>query len=180
MTDAFVFDTGHTWADFLATRTNVHGPVPSEWLPAADAARRWFAAVGLAPEHAPRADELALVHAAREALRTVVLTRHGYPLPPRSPGLTAATALLRQVARPAPDADPIEAPASYRSAISRIVASCTVDLTQPALRFLTCAETVCGKVFSDRGDARQRYCGPRCATRARVRSHRARPATDDD
>jgi hypothetical protein len=179
MSNTFVFDTGHTWADFLATRTNVHGPAPSEWIPTEEAAHRWFEAAGLAPDHAPRADDLPLIHAAREALRTVVLLRLQSSPPPHSPDLDSAKTTLRQMARATSDHDLVENPESYRSAVSRIVISCTVDLTQPALRFPTCAEHVCGKVFSDRGDVRQRYCSPRCATRARVRSHRVRRTTDD-
>jgi predicted RNA-binding Zn ribbon-like protein len=178
MGDAFVFDTGHTWADFLATRTNVHGPAPAEWLTTKEDARRWLDAVGLAPDDDPRADDLPVVHAAREALRTVVLTRLGRPLPPHSPDLESATAVLRRVACGVPESSPTDAPDCCSSAISRIVVSATVDLAQPALRFRTCAEHLCGKVFSDRGDVRRRYCGPRCATRARVRSHRAGRATD--
>ncbi|WP_442875522.1 CGNR zinc finger domain-containing protein [Amycolatopsis sp. NBC_00348] len=54
-----------------------------------------------------------------------------------------------------------------------------MDLAQPASRFLTCVEHVCSKVFSDRGDIRRRYCSPRCATRARVRSHRVKRTTED-
>ncbi|HWO60522.1 MAG TPA: ABATE domain-containing protein [Umezawaea sp.] len=178
MSDAFVFTTGHTWADFLATRTNVHGPSSSEWLTTAEDARRWFTEVGLAPADPSPAD-LPLVHVTREALRTVVLTRLGSELPPGSPDLASATAALRRLADPAPDRDPTGAPASCASALSRIVISATVDLSQPALRFLTCVEHVCGKVFSDRGDVRRRYCGPRCATRARVRSHRGKHTGDD-
>ncbi|MCS7475576.1 ABATE domain-containing protein [Umezawaea endophytica] len=173
MADEFAFTTGHTWADFLATRTNVHGPAPAESLTTAEDVRRWLDAVGLAPDHAPRPDDLALVHEVREALRAVVLTRLGHPLPPRSPDLAAATAALRRSTATA-EHDPVTAPNSCAAALSRIVTSATVDLGHPALRFLTCAEPVCGKVFSDRGDTRQRYCTPRCATRARVRSHRGK------
>ncbi|UOZ05611.1 ABATE domain-containing protein [Amycolatopsis sp. WQ 127309] len=177
MSHAFVFDTGHTWADFLATRTNVHGPAPSEWLTTAQAARNWFDAAGLGPAQPPQEADLPLIHAAREALRTTILTRLGYPLPPLSPDLASATALLRQVAHAA--SDPVGAPESWSVALTRIVVSSTVDLAQPASRFLTCAEHVCSKVFSDRGDVRQRYCSSRCATRARVRSHRVKRTTDD-
>ncbi|MFJ1764895.1 ABATE domain-containing protein [Amycolatopsis sp. NPDC088138] len=177
MSDAFVFDTGHTWADFLATRTNVHGPAPSEWLTTAQAAQNWFDAAGLAPAQPPPAADLPLIHAAREALRTTVLTRLGYPLPPHSPDAESATAVLNQVARTA--SDPVGVPDSWSTALSWIVASSTVDLAQPASRFLTCAEHVCSKVFSDRGDVRQRYCSARCATRARVRSHRGKRTTEN-
>src|SRR3954471_8602138 len=106
MGDAFVFNTGHTWADFLATRTNVHGPAPTEWLTTSEDVRRWFDAVGLAPRDEPRADDPAAVRAAREALRTVALTRLGYPLPPRSPDLGSATAALRRLTGRAAGSDP--------------------------------------------------------------------------
>ncbi|PRY39728.1 ABATE domain-containing protein [Umezawaea tangerina] len=178
MGDEFVVDTGHTWADFLATRTNVHGSAPAEWLATPEVAWRWFAEVGLAPRGGPRADDLVAVHHVREALRTVVLTRLGFPLPPGSPEPASAADVLRRLAASVPQDDPLVPPDSCAQALSRIVGSCAVDLARPVLAFASCAEHVCGKVFSDRGGARQRYCGPRCATRARVRSHRGRRTAD--
>lgn len=128
-------------------------------------------------------DDLALAIHLRETLRPLALAAAtGDPAPP-----AAARELIAFLA--AYD-DPLvldagesglnrPAPATATAALARIAREAATHLTGPERHTLkSCPESDCRGVFADPDD-RRRWCpSPTCATRGRVRAHRARKAAD--
>jgi predicted RNA-binding Zn ribbon-like protein len=173
----FRLDGFTTWVNFLVTKRHPLGARARELLTTPQRLRAWLRAVGLEPRGAVTEVDLAAAIELREALRALALAHGDGNAPPRGavrtleraleaddrPGVaTRGGRLVRQ--RPA------DAPA----ALGRIAREATDDLTgakRDALRI--CDEHDCRWVFLD-PTGRQRWCTPECASRGRVRAHRAR------
>lgn len=172
----FRLDGGATWLNLLATRGKAFTPHPVERLGDADRLAEWFAAVDLAPDVAPAAADLEATHSLREALRSLALavTSDSSPddsaaealepflTPPPAPGLVDGELRMPR-------------PATTTDALSRIAWEAALHLSGPERRHLhECAAEGCRFVFAD-PSGRRKWCpSPACATRERVRAHRAR------
>ena len=172
----FRTDGGATWLNLLATRGQTFGAHPVERLPDPAAAAAWLDLVGLPPDAPLAAAELAELVSLREALRELAMAaveeRPASPQARRLVGERAATALPHLAAGD----EPVPVPES----LGAIAAQALVTLAGPDRHLLKeCAEADCRWVFLD-PSGRRRWCpNPACATRGRVRAHRARATTTD-
>ena len=175
------FDCGATWLNLLATRGTHFGEHPVERMPTVERLVEWLEAVELRPVRKVSAADLELTWELREVLRPVALaTVDGVPpdrvqvkalerfLDSESVNLKVADRLVRTP------------PATATDALGRIARQAVDHLTGPEREFLSaCPEHDCRGVFSD-PSGRRRWCpGPACATRGRVRAHRARKAQSE-
>ncbi|NUR60521.1 MAG: CGNR zinc finger domain-containing protein [Catenulispora sp.] len=182
----FRLDTGATWLNLLATRGSAFGKHPQERIPTPERLQEWLAAVELSPTAAVTAEDLELAIRLRETLRPLALSA--------ATGEAAATdvavsdaalwliAFLRDnddplILEPAASGLTRPAPTTATAALARIAREAATHLTGPERHALkTCPESDCRGVFADPDD-RRRWCpSPACATRGRVRAHRARKA----
>ncbi|MGW1341678.1 CGNR zinc finger domain-containing protein [Kribbella sp. NPDC002412] len=174
----FRFDLGATWLNLLATRGTHFGEHPVERLPTVERFAEWLDRVELRPVRKVTAEDLASAYELRELLRPIALaTVDGV-----RPDATQVKALERLVGD-----EPMRVkvtgrlvrsrPATAAEALGRIARQAIDQLTGPEREFLSaCPEHDCRGVFSD-PSGRRRWCpNPTCATRGRVRAHRARKA----
>jgi predicted RNA-binding Zn ribbon-like protein len=140
--------------------------------------------VELAPEAAVTAADLDLARHLRETLRPLALSAAtgDEPPPEAAPELIA---FLKAHDDPLRLAGAAEAPGLGRlapknaaAALGRVARQAADHLTGPERHALkSCPESDCRGVFSD-PDGRRRWCpSPACASRGRVRAHRARKAS---
>lgn len=180
MTDrtAFRFDCGATWLNLLATRGSHFGEHPVERLPTVERLAEWLERVELTPKHAVDQDDLELTWRLRETLRPLALCTVDGTAP--DPAVVDA---LSTFLAPDPMALLVNArlsmrpPASAAEALGRIARQAVDQLTGPdRSNLFACSEADCRGVFLDT-TGRRRWCpNPTCATRGRVRAHRARKA----
>lgn len=172
----FRLDGGATWLNLLATRGKAFTPHPIERLFDADRLAEWFEAVDLAPDVAPSAADLEATIELREALRSLALAVTSNSAPDAS-----AADVLEPFLTPPPAPAVVDGelrmprPTTTRDALSRIAWEAALHLSGPERRHLhECAAEGCRFVFAD-PSGRRRWCpSPACATRERVRAHRAR------
>ncbi|MFB2554083.1 CGNR zinc finger domain-containing protein [Herbiconiux liangxiaofengii] len=177
-TDAtFRFDGGATWLNLLATRGRSFGPHPVERLPTPEAGRRWLALVGFPPREAMTSSELGDLVRLREALRELAMaTVAGNEPPPDASAHVRLAASVPGALVSASDG-PAERGFTVESALGAIAIQALVTLRGPDRGLLKeCAESDCRWVFLDTSGRRHWCPSPACASRGRVRAHRARQA----
>ncbi|WP_328719231.1 CGNR zinc finger domain-containing protein [Streptomyces sp. NBC_00247] len=176
---SFRFDCGATWLNLLATRGRAFSSHPVERLGSADLLAEWLRMSELAPHRRPTHADLEHTRRLRECLRALALaTTQG-----RTPPEEAVTGLSDFVVAD----DPVEltggdrlrrsSPATAGEALVRIARQAADHLTGADRTGLkVCPEDDCRGVFTDPA-GRRRWCpSPACASRGRVRAHRARRA----
>ena len=180
----FRLDTGATWLNLLATRGSAFGRHPQERIPTPERFGEWLAAVELAPETSVTAADVDLARHLRETLRPLALSAATGEEPPPEAALELIAFLkahdepLRLTGAAEPPGLARPAPPSAAVALGRIARQAADHLTGPERHTLkSCPESDCRGVFAD-PDGRRRWCpSPSCASRGRVRAHRARKAT---
>jgi predicted RNA-binding Zn ribbon-like protein len=180
----FRLDTGATWLNLLATLGSAFGRHPEERIPTPERLADWLAAVELAPEAEVTAADLDLARLLRETLRPLALAAAtGAPWPPEAAPeliafLTAHDGPLLLAGSDEPPGLVRPAPANGAAALGRVARQAADQLTGPERHALkSCPESDCRGVFAD-PDGRRRWCpSPACASRGRVRAHRARKAS---
>lgn len=185
----FRLDTGATWLNLLATRGSAFGRHPEERIPTPERLADWLAAVELTPEAAgTTAADLELAYYLRETLRPLALSAATGedPSPEAALALIAFLEAHDEPLRLSADAAvppglARSAPTTVAAALGRIARQAADQLTGPERHALkSCPESDCRGVFAD-PDGRRRWCpSPACASRGRVRAHRARRATVAD
>ncbi|MFI7059728.1 CGNR zinc finger domain-containing protein [Kribbella sp. NPDC050124] len=172
----FRFDLGATWLNLLATRGTHFGEHPVERMPTIERFSEWLDRVELRPTRKVTAEDLASAHQLRETLRPIALAT----VDGARPNPAHVKALARFL-----DNDPLQLkltnrltrtrPTTATEALARIARQAVDHLTGPERQFLSaCPEHDCRGVFTDPSN-RRRWCpNPTCATRGRVRAHRAR------
>jgi len=182
-TAPFRLDTGATWLNLLATRGSAFGRRPEERIPTPERFADWLAAVELTPRARVTAADLELAHHLRETLRPLALSA----ATGQAPNPDAATDLIaflkahdeppRLTAATDPPGLSRPAPENAAAALGRVARQAADQLTGPERHVLkSCPESDCRGVFIDL-DGRRRWCpSPTCASRGRVRAHRARQA----
>lgn len=179
----FRLDTGATWLNLLATRGSAFGRHPEERIPSPERLADWLAAVELTPEGPVTAADLDLARRLRETLRPLALSAATGEEPPPDAAAELIAFLgahddpLRLAGAAEPPGLIRPAPAGAAAALGRIARQAAEHLTGPERRTLkSCPESDCRGVFAD-PDGRRRWCpSPTCASRGRVRAHRARKA----
>jgi len=172
----FRLDCGATWLNLLATRGSHFGENPVERVPTVERFAEWLDRVELRPLRKVSEAELELAWELRETLRPIALaTVDGV-----RPDAAAVKALGRfldddEIVLKVTDRLVRSRPQTAADALSRIAHQAVDHLTGPEREFLSsCPEHDCRGVFSD-PSGRRRWCpNPACATRGRVRAHRAR------
>ncbi|GAA1956068.1 CGNR zinc finger domain-containing protein [Catenulispora subtropica] len=177
----FRLDTGATWLNLLATRGSAFGKHPVERIPTPERFADWLEAVELTPGAPITAEDLGLAVSLRETLRPLALAAATGEAP--SPGaardliafLEAHDDPLDLAAAPEPPGLTRAAPPTAASSLARIARQAADHLTGPERHTLkSCPEADCRGVFAD-PEGRRRWCpSPACASRGRVRAHRAR------
>jgi predicted RNA-binding Zn ribbon-like protein len=174
----FRLDCGATWLNLLATRGTHFGDNPVERIPSVERFAEWLDLVELRPARPVRAADLQAGWDLREILRPIALAT----VDDAAPDPEQVQALGRFL-----DSDPVtltvtdrlvrSRPATTTDALNRIARQAVDHLTGPERTFLfACSESDCRGVFLDT-TGRRRWCpNPACATRGRVRAHRARKA----
>ena len=174
----FRLDCGATWLNLLATRGTHFGEHPVERIPTVERFAEWLEQVELRPARAVRAADLQAAWDLRETLRPIALATVDGVVP--DPGQVEALGRFL-------DADEVRLsvtdrlvrsrPTTTTDGLERIARQAVDHLTGPERAFLfACAESDCRGVFIDT-TGRRRWCpNPACATRGRVRAHRARKA----
>lgn len=178
---AFRFDCGATWLNLLATRGRSFGAHPVERLATVDRLAAWLAASELTPLAPPAEEDLHHARELRELIRPLALATAAATPPPDD----AVAALNAYLARPASAREQLTGgdrlrrrpPATTAEALLRIAHQAVDHLTGPDREALkVCPEDDCRGVFTDTS-GRRRWCpSPSCASRGRVRAHRARAA----
>lgn len=176
MTD-FRSDGGATWLNLLATQGQSFGAHPVERLPTTSAAQEWFSHAGLPVSEAVSDSDLGELVQLREALRELATAA----VTDREPS-AEATAIVDAIAgNPAASSFSSmlrDRRLSLPAALAAIAIQALVTLTGPDRQYLTsCAEEDCRWVFLDTSGRRHWCPSPACASRGRVRAHRARQAT---
>jgi predicted RNA-binding Zn ribbon-like protein len=180
----FRLDTGATWLNLLATKGGAFGKHPEERVPTPERFADWLEAVGLTPAAAVTAEDLDLAIYLRETLRPLALSvATGEPPSPSAARdliafLAAYDDPLDLAATPAAPGLTRAAPPTASAALARVARQAADHLTGPERHTLkSCPESDCRGVFADPDD-RRRWCpSPACASRGRVRAHRARKQT---
>jgi predicted RNA-binding Zn ribbon-like protein len=177
MSTDFLTDGFSTWANLLVTKRSAFGAAPRELLSTPERLRLWLREVQLDPVRPPSEDDLANAIALREALRAVALAHTDRTAPPRKALATVAAFMESDApAKPIVRAGQLtrERPADTSAALARIARAAIDQMTGTEGRYLRqCAERDCRWVFLD-PTGRQRWCSAGCASRGRVRAHRAR------
>ncbi|MFB2586774.1 CGNR zinc finger domain-containing protein [Herbiconiux liukaitaii] len=175
----FRFDGGATWSNLLATQGQSFGAHPIERLPTPHAASRWLTLVGYPPTDPMTDTDLDNMIRLREALRDLAMAAvAGRAAPPQAlTHVHAVASAPTRLAFPAHLAFP--APPEHgipmQTALSLIAIQALVSLQGPDRDLLKeCAEVDCRWVFLDTSGRRTWCPSPACASRGRVRAHRAR------
>lgn len=175
---AFRFDCGATWLNLLATRGRTFSRSPVERLATPERFAEWLARCELSPVQPPGEDDLRQAWTLRETLRALALATVDEHPPPARAVADLAAFLTRYD-------DPIrlgadgrlrrEPPATAVHALARVARQAVDHLTgSDRLALKVCQEDDCRGVFID-PPGRRRWCpSPSCASRGRVRAHRAR------
>ncbi|MEZ0113958.1 putative RNA-binding Zn ribbon-like protein [Catenulispora sp. EB89] len=179
----FRLDTGATWLNLLATRGSAFGRHPEERIPTPERLADWLAAVELVPEAPVTGADLELAWRLRETLRPLALSAATGedPSPEAAAELIAFLQAhddpLRLAGSAAPPGLARVVPENAAAALGRVARQAADQLTGPERHALkACPESDCRGVFAD-PDGRRRWCpSPACASRGRVRAHRARKA----
>lgn len=176
-TTDFRSDGGATWLNLLATQGQSFGPRPIERLPTPSAAEEWFSRFGLPISEALSDDDLGERVQLREALRELAMAA----VADREPSAEATSIVDAAAVNPAAASFPSQLRGrslSPQAAMAAIATQALVTLAGPDRQYLTsCAEDDCRWVFLDTSGRRHWCPSPACASRGRVRAHRARRAT---
>ncbi|KQQ52395.1 ABATE domain-containing protein [Plantibacter sp. Leaf314] len=168
----FRFDGGATWLNLLATRGQSFGTRPIERIGTPEAGRRWLGLVGFPPQDELSDADLAGLVRLREALRELAMAA----VAGREPAAEAAQEVRAIATIPAKPAwrDQV-AGMPFDTALAAIAVQALVTLQGPDRQLLhQCAEVDCRWVFLDTSGRRHWCPSPACASRGRVRAHRAR------
>ncbi|WP_329243592.1 CGNR zinc finger domain-containing protein [Actinoallomurus sp. NBC_01490] len=180
---AFRFDCGATWLNLLATTGRRFSAKPIERLATPDRLAEWLERCELSPVRRPGQGDLDRARELRETLRALALATVDRR-PPPADAVADLTAFLAE------HDDPIrlttddrlrrEPPATAARALARIARQAVDQLTgADRLALKSCPEHDCRGVFLD-PPGRRRWCpSPACASRGRVRAHRARRAAEN-
>jgi predicted RNA-binding Zn ribbon-like protein len=177
----FRFDLGATWLNLLATRGTHFGESPVERMPTVERFVEWLDRVELQPARRPNDTDLELAWELREILRPLALaTVDGVRPDPAQVKALGRFLADEPVSVKVTDRLVRSRPATAAEALGRIARQAVDHLTGPEREFLSaCPEHDCRGVFSD-PSGRRRWCpNPACASRGRVRAHRARKARSD-
>ncbi|MFD7922395.1 CGNR zinc finger domain-containing protein [Streptomyces sp. NPDC059740] len=178
------FDCGASWLNLMATRGRVFGAAPVERLTSPEVLAHWLTRSELTPAVPPDETDLARARELRETLRELAQPTVAGTPPPGG----AARDLARFLAD---HEDPVDLrvqdrlvrtpPPSPAAALARVARQAVDHLTGPDRHTLkVCPESDCRGVFADPA-GRRRWCpAPACASRGRVRAHRARRTADRD
>ncbi|MGI5170513.1 CGNR zinc finger domain-containing protein [Spirillospora sp. CA-253888] len=176
---SFRFDCGATWLNLLATRGRTFSDRPVERLDSAERLAEWLSASELAPHRRPTDADLERTWRLRDCLRVLALATAQDHTPPDEAVAELGDFLTAD--------DPVELtggdrlrrnpPATVDEALVRIARQAADHLTGADRAGLkVCPEDDCRGVFTDPA-GRRRWCpSPSCASRGRVRAHRARRA----
>lgn len=169
----FRTDGGATWLNLLATRGQTFGTHPVERLPDGDAVRSWLTTMGLVPADPVSEHDRERLIALREALRDLALSAVAHRDATAEAHRTVTACASGSTAAIGSDAQAVPVGA----ALSAIALDAILTLRGPDRALLKeCAETDCRWVFLD-PSGRRRWCpAPACASRGRVRAHRAAQA----
>lgn len=173
----FRFDGGATWSNLLATRGQSFGPRPIERIATPEAGQRWLGLVGLGVDGELSADDLDRLVRLREALRELAMAA----VAGREPAAEAVQEVRAIAAVPAGSAwgDEVSG-VPLDAALAAIAVQALVTLQGPDRELLRqCAEVDCRWVFLDTSGRRHWCPSPACASRGRVRAHRARQGSTD-
>lgn len=169
----FRFDGGATWLNLLATQGQSFGTRPVERIGTPEAGHRWLGLVGFGVDGELSADDLDRLVRLREALRELAMAA----VAGREP---ASDDLARVRAHASASAGmlwsgPAQAGVPLDAALAGIAVQALVMLQGPDRELLRqCAEVDCRWVFLDTSGRRHWCPSPACASRGRVRAHRAR------
>ncbi|MCX4902250.1 ABATE domain-containing protein (plasmid) [Streptomyces sp. NBC_00257] len=176
---SFRFDCGATWLNLLATRGRAFSSHPVERLDSAERLADWLRVSELAPHRRPTHADLERTWQLRECLRALALATTQDRTPPDEAVAELGDFLAAD--------DPVEltggdrlrrsSPTTVGEALVRIARQAADHLTGADRAGLkVCPENDCRGVFTDPA-GRRRWCpSPSCASRGRVRAHRARRA----
>ncbi|ROR80376.1 Conserved protein containing a Zn-ribbon-like motif, possibly RNA-binding [Plantibacter flavus] len=171
----FRFDGGATWLNLLATQGQSFGTRPVERIGTPEAGRRWLGLVGFGVGDELSSDDLDRLVRLREALRELAMAA----VAGREPA-SVALAQVRGHASGSAGAlwsGPAQAGVTLDAALAAIAVQALVMLQGPDRELLRqCAEVDCRWVFLDTSGRRHWCPSPACASRGRVRAHRARQA----
>lgn len=177
----FRFDGGATWLNLLATQGQSFGARPIERLRSPSDLHSWLALVGMEPSDQVTARDLAKAISLREALRDLAMSAvEGHEPSARAEDCVNSTIIAGRNADPG--LSRLQAREKTRIPVSAALAAVSiqavVSLRGPDRGYLTeCGESDCRWVFLD-PSKRRRWCpSPACASRGRVRAHRARIGT---
>ena len=177
-TTRFRFDGGALWLNLLATQGQSFGPRPIERLPTPAAADDWLTAAGF-PPRAPVTDtELGRLIELREALRELAAAAVD--------GRDPSPAVLAHIHHTAESGSVATVPAMVRegtfsvdAVLATLALHALLTTRSPDRAYLKeCGETDCRWVFLDTSGRRHWCPSPACASRGRVRAHRARQAQE--
>lgn len=169
----FRFDGGATWLNLLATQGQSFGARPVERLPTPEAGSRWLDLVGYPPREAMTVADLDGLVLLREALRELAMAAVAGREP--VPGARAHVHTIASAPAGLSFAIPPERGVAVRTALGLIAIQALVTLQGPDRDLLKeCAEIDCRWVFLDTSGRRHWCPSPSCASRGRVRAHRAR------
>lgn len=172
---AFRFDGGATWLNLLATRGQSFGTRPVERLSTPELGGRWLTLVGYPPREAMTPADLDQLVLLREALRHLAMAAVEGRDP--SSDTLAHVHAAASIASDATFASWADHEVDVATALSMIAIQALVTLRGPDRELLKeCAEVDCRWVFLDTSMRRQWCPSPACASRGRVRAHRARRA----
>ncbi|MGW2836302.1 CGNR zinc finger domain-containing protein [Streptomyces sp. NPDC001493] len=176
----FRFDCGATWLNLLATRGRTFSSHPVERLDSAERLAEWLRESELAPRLKPTHADLERTWQLRECLRALALATTGNRTPPDEKVAELGDFLAADdpVALTGGDRLRRNSPSTVDEALVRIARQAADHLTGADRAGLkVCPEDDCRGVFTDPA-GRRRWCpSPSCASRGRVRAHRARRAT---
>jgi len=175
-TTRFRFDGGALWLNLLATQGQSFGPRPVERLPTAASAVDWLTQAGFTPRGPITDADLSRLIELREALRELAAATVG--------GRTPAPVALAHIHHVAESGSVATFPTMLRSdgfsvdiVMAALALQALVTTRSPDRAYLKeCGEADCRWVFLDTSGRRHWCPSPACASRGRVRAHRARQA----
>lgn len=176
---SFRFDCGTTWLNLLATRGRAFSSHPVERLDSAERLAEWLRAGELTPRRGPTHADLERAWRLRECLRALALATTQGRTPPDDAVAQLGDFLTADDRVELTGGDRLRRspPATTDEALVRIARQAADHLTGADRDGLkVCPEDDCRGVFTDPA-GRRRWCpSPSCASRGRVRAHRARRA----